>query len=230
MDNLHDNDGFTSLRDKVVQRIRSAIVSGRSAPGTMYSVPVLADEFGISTTPVREALLDLSRSGLLSPRRNRGFQVEAISLDDLNNLFTVRTLLERFAAVCLAERQLANTVQLRIKADAIAIAVKENDVLGYLVKDRAFHLAIVELAGNPFLSKQIMDLRDGMRLYGIDTAAGRKRQAVSVSEHYRLIELAVSGDTKEIAELIDRHINDWKPVFTAALALPLSGRTRSRLA
>ncbi len=60
--------GFTSLRDKGVHRVRSAIVSGRSAPGTMYSVPALADELGISTTPVREALRDLSRSGLLDAK------------------------------------------------------------------------------------------------------------------------------------------------------------------
>ncbi len=104
MDALHNADAFTSLRDKVVQRVRSDIVSGRSAPGAMYSVPTLAEELGISTTPVREALLELGRSGLISPRRNRGFRVEAISLDDLNNLFAVRTLLERFAAVTLAER------------------------------------------------------------------------------------------------------------------------------
>jgi DNA-binding GntR family transcriptional regulator len=229
VDALQNDDGFTSLREKVVHRVRSAIVSGRSAPGTMYSVPVLADELGMSTTPVREALLDLSRSGLLSPRRNRGFKVEAISLDNLNDLFAVRTLLERFAAVTLAERRLANSVELRAKADAIAAAVKANDVLGYLEGDRAFHFALVERAGNPLLSKQIMELRDGMRLYGIDTAAGRKRQAASVSEHYRLIELATSGDTTGIAELIDRHINGWKPVFTAALAQPLTGPGSSRL-
>ncbi len=230
MDTLHDADVFTSLRDKVAQRVRSDIVSGRSAPGTMYSVPTLAEELGISTTPVREALLELSRSGLISPRRNRGFQVEAISLDDLNNLFAVRTLLERFAAVTLAERRLANTAELRARADAVAAAVKAKDVLGYLESDRAFHLALVERAGNPLLSKLIMELRDGMRLYGIDSAAGRQRQAASVKEHYRLIELAASGDTKEIAALIDRHINDWKPVFTAALVQARSGLGANRFA
>ena len=230
MDALHDADAFTSLRDKVVQRVRSNIVSGRSAPGTMYSVPTLAEELGISTTPVREALLELSRGGLLSPRRNRGFQVNAVSLDDLNNLFAVRTLLERFAAVSLAERRLADTVELSARADAIAAAVKAEDVLGYLEGDRAFHLALVDCAGNLLLSKLIMELRDGMRLYGIDSAAGRQRQAASVNEHYRLIELAASGDTKEIAALIDRHINDWKPVFTAALAQARDGLAATRFA
>jgi DNA-binding GntR family transcriptional regulator len=218
LDARRDVDDFTSLRDKVVQRVRSDIVSGRSAPGTMYSVPALAQELGISTTPVREALLELSHSGLITPRRNRGFQVEAISLEDLNNLFAVRALLERFAVVTLAERRLTNTSELRAHADAVAAAVKAKDVLGYVETDRAFHLALVDRANNPLLTKLIMELRAGMRLYGIDSAAGRQRQVASVREHYQLIELAAAGNTKEIAALIDRHINDWKPVFTAALS------------
>ena len=58
---------FTSLRDMVLRRVRADIVSGHAGPGTMYSVPALADEIGVSTTPVREALLELSHSGLITP-------------------------------------------------------------------------------------------------------------------------------------------------------------------
>ena len=72
LDALRDAEASTSLRDKVVQRVRSDIVSGRSAPGTMYSVPTLADQLGVSTTPVREALLELSRGGLITPLRSAG--------------------------------------------------------------------------------------------------------------------------------------------------------------
>jgi hypothetical protein len=71
-----------------------------------------------------------------------------------------------------------------------------------------------------------MDLRDGMRLYGIDSAAGRERQVTSVQEHYRLIELASVGNTKAIAGLMSHHIMDWKPVFTAALADRLGSSPR----
>jgi DNA-binding GntR family transcriptional regulator len=215
---IRDAEAFTSLRDKVVKRVRSDIVSGRSAPGTMYSVPSLAGQLGVSTTPVREALLELSRSGLITPLRNRGFRVEATSLEDLNNLFTMRELLERFAMVTLAEQGLTDTGELSALADDVAAAVKDKDVLAYIETDRAFHDALTARAGNPLLTKMIMELRDGMRLYGIDSAAGRQRQVDSVREHYQLIELAVARNAKSIAALISDHILDWKPVFTAALA------------
>jgi DNA-binding GntR family transcriptional regulator len=218
VDAIRDAETFTSLRDRVVKRVRSDIVSGRSAPGTMYSVPSLAGQLGISTTPVREALLELSRGGLISPLRNRGFRVEATSLEDLNNLFTMRELLERFAMVTLAERGLTDTDALSALADDVAAAVKDKDVRAYIETDRAFHLALTARAGNPLLTKMTMELRDGMRLYGIDSAAGRQRQVASVKEHYQLIEMAVAGNAKAIAALISKHILDWKPVFTAALA------------
>jgi len=218
LDAIRDAETITSLRDKVVQRVRSDIVSGRVAPGAMYSVPSLAGQLGVSTTPLREALLELSRGGLVTPLRNRGFRVEAASLTDLNNLFAVRTLLERFAAVTLAEHGLTDVNELRALADAIADTVRANDVLAYVDADRAFHLALVERAGNPLLTRLIMELRDGMRLYGIDSAAGRQRQVASVGEHCELIELATAGKVEEIAALIDLHINEWKSLVTAALS------------
>jgi DNA-binding GntR family transcriptional regulator len=227
LETLRNVDAFSSLRDMVLQRVRSDIVSGHSAPGTMYSVPTLAEELGVSTTPVREALLELSHGGLITPVRNRGFRVEATTLEDLTNVFALRELLERFAMVSIAERGLSNTRDLRKLADEIAAAVKRKDGGDYIEADRAFHLALVERANNPRLTKIIMDLRDGMRLYGMETAAGRQRQVASVKEHYQLIDFAVGKDTVSIAALITSHIKDWEPIFTSALSDRL-GPLRSR--
>jgi len=228
MDASRNADSFSSLRDMVLRRVRGDIVSGYSVPGTMYSVPTLAEEMGVSTTPVREALLELSNGGLITPIRNRGFRVEATTLDDLKNGFALRELLERFAMVGLAGRRLTGTGELRKLADDIAAAVKLKDARGYIETDRAFHLALVSRLNNPMLTKMIMDLRDGMRLYGMDTAAGRQRQVASVKEHYQLIDLAVAGDTNAIAKLITQHILSWEPVFTAALLDRLDRNLQSR--
>ena len=74
--------------------MRTEIISGQSPPGTMYSVPTLADDLGVSTTPVREALLELARNGLIEPVRNRGFRVVEPTLEELSQLFEVRELLK----------------------------------------------------------------------------------------------------------------------------------------
>jgi len=212
-----DQKPAASLRDRVLERVRSDIVSGRSGPGTMYSVPSLASELGVSTTPVREALLELSNRGMIVPMRNRGFKVQPSSLEDLEHLFELRELLERFAVVNIAKQRLKDAEPLRELADAVAAAVKARDVRGYLETDRAFHEALVSRAGNPHLTKMIMDLRDDMRLFGIDTADGEERQRASAKEHYQLIELAIKGDAKNIASLMTSHIMDWRPIFRRAL-------------
>jgi len=209
----------TSLREAVVQQLRAEIVSGRAGAGTIYSVPGLATALGVSTTPVREALLELTRAGLVSPLRNRGFLVEAATLKDLEDLFAVRVLLERFALETLARERLTNIEPLKALADAVAATVTREDVNGYIETDRRFHEALVARANNPRLTRLIMAQRDDMRLYGIDSREGRERQVASVGEHYQMIEYGLAGKVHEIGELITRHIMESKPLFAAALGL-----------
>ena len=207
-----------NLRQLIVERVRSAIVSGRVPNGTIYSVPTMAAELSVSTTPVREALLELSQDGFLTPLRNRGFRVEPMSLSELDNLFDLRVVLEAFALQSIARQGLKDSAPLRSLADSVADAVGRSDVDGYVEADRAFHHAFVQRANNPLLTNMIMKLRDNMRLYGIKSPAGEERQRASVGEHYRLIDFAEQGAVEEIGLLIGTHINDWRPIFRAALS------------
>lgn len=212
----------SNLRETVIAQLRSQIVSGAVAPGTIYSVPSLANELGMSTTPVREALLELSRSGLVEPLRNRGFRVQATTLQDLENHFDVRVMLESGALMALARKGLTDTAPLVALADDVAKAVQDNDVGGYIETDRRFHEALVARTDNPLLTRMIMSLRADMRLYGINSPEGRERQRASVGEHYEMIELAAARKVEEIGALITRHIESWKPLFAAALEAPSS--------
>lgn len=210
-------DETPSLREQVVRELRPQIVAGRAGADTIYTVPGVAGRLGISTTPVREALLELTRAGLLEPMRNRGFRVVEHTLDDLDNLFELRELLEVEAADRVAAQRSPKVNALRPLAEAVRAAVAESDVQAYLETDRAFHTAFVDLAGNPRLTELVLSLRDNMRLYGIDTPAGVARQQASVDEHFRMIDLAAAGDRDAIRPLMRQHIVTWRPVFAAAL-------------
>lgn len=217
MDGLRDTDLLSNLRDAIVRRVRADIVAGHAAPGTMYSVPLLAEEFGVSTTPVREALLELSRAGLVEPVRNRGFRVVQTSLEDLNALFELRELLERFSIMALARRRKIDAETLHRLADEVAKEVARGDVAGYLEADRAFHWELLKQAGNPRVTQTAMEQRDAMRLYGIDSAAGRDRQVASVEEHHQLVDLASASKAHPAGQLMSRHILEWQPIFAATL-------------
>lgn len=207
----------STLRGQVLERVRTGIVSGRTVAGTVFSVPSLAAELGVSTTPVREALLELARDGLVSPLRNRGFRVEAMSLAEMENLFALRELLESYALETLAKRRITDTDELKRHADEVGAAVEAGDVLRYVATDREFHQALVARAENPRLTRLVMSMRADMRLYGIDSPEGRKRQIASVGEHYEMIDVATSGDVARAAPLMHQHISSWKPLFVGAL-------------
>lgn len=206
-----------NLREQVLETVRSEIISGEAGPGKMYSVPTLASDLGVSTTPVREALLELTRNGLIEPMRNRGFKVVEPTVEELRNLFEMRELLEIRAAKMLAGRPSRKLDGLLMLADEVKTAVDADDVPSYLAADRRFHHAFIAAAGNPLLTEMAMALRDKMRLYGIGSRAGIERQGASVGEHYRLVELAEAGNVPSITELLKQHIRTWEPIFVNAL-------------
>ncbi len=210
-------NGEPSLREQVLAELRWEIVAGRVGADTIYSVPSLAQRMGVSTTPVREALLELTRAGLLVPMRNRGFKVVEPTLNDLNDLFDVRETLEVEAAVGLAKVGVKDASALRSLADEIGDAIKRDDVDAYLERDREFHRAFVGLLGNKLMTELVMNLRDNMRLYGITSDLGRERQRASVREHYQLLALVEAGDADAIGPLMRHHISTWRKVFSASL-------------
>ena len=89
----------------------------------MYSVPTLASTLGVSTTPVREALLELARIGLVEPMRNRGFRVVAPSLAQLRSLFDLREVLELYGVELVALKRKKDLAPLRLIAENIAKTV-----------------------------------------------------------------------------------------------------------
>lgn len=206
-----------NLRERILKQLRTEIISGESLPGTLYSVPALSTELDVSTTPVREALLELANSGLVEPVRNKGFRVSRPSMKELHDLFDMRDLLEIQAAKLMMADPHRETEPLKRYAREIECAVKDDDVRAYLVADRSFHNTMFIASGNELLARTALGLRDRMRLFGIRTGAGIDRQRESVKEHYRIIELIDAGKKDELVTLLRHHILSWQPIFSAAL-------------
>jgi DNA-binding GntR family transcriptional regulator len=84
----------THLRETVLRALRAAIVSGEMVPGIIYSAPSLGARFGVSATPVREAMLDLVQENLMTIEPNKGFRVREISEQELDQMAQIWLLLE----------------------------------------------------------------------------------------------------------------------------------------
>src|ERR1700722_14806308 len=172
-----------SLRETVTQILRAAIISGEMAPGEVYSAPALGTRFGVSATPVREAMVDLSREGLVETVPNKGFRVTAVSESDLDDIAALRMLVEPptvrevtplipaegIPALLPAEA----TPALRELAQAIVDHAAAGDLVTYTEADRRFHLAILEYSHNQRLVSLVSDLRSHTRLYGLPGVGDR---------------------------------------------------------
>jgi DNA-binding GntR family transcriptional regulator len=199
-----------SLRQQVAHALRAALVAGEMRPGVLYSAPMLAEKFGVSATPVREAMLDLTGEGLVEPVRNKGFRVTELSERDLDEITSLRTLIEVPTVAEVARRmddELRPQVEaLREGAREIEILAVRRDLIAYVEADRRFHLALLDLAGNRHLVSVIANLRARSRLYGLQRLADRGELGASAREHEQIIDLVLRGDAEGVAALMERHI------------------------
>lgn len=197
----------TSLREQVADALRAAIVSGEMRPGEVYSAPALAARFGVSATPVREAMLDLAKQDMVGVVPNKGFQVVIVSDTELDQITEIRLLLEPPAAAAAARRASAADVdELTRLAEAVVDAAAKGDLIGHVEADRAFHGRLVGLSGNEQLVPIVYQLRDRTRLYGLSGLAERGVLGESVREHVTMCEYLKAGDAEALERLMRDHV------------------------
>jgi DNA-binding GntR family transcriptional regulator len=177
-------------------------------------VPALADKFGVSITPVREAMLDLAKEGLVEPVRNKGFRVRELSAKELDEITDVRLMLEPAAVASLTGKLSAETIQeLRALADNIVTTAAAGNVIEYVDADRVFHRTLVELTDNNILTELVMSLRAQSRLFGLHSLAQAGTLHVSAHEHHELIDALQGSDSAAVHAILTHHLghvrSDW---------------------
>jgi DNA-binding GntR family transcriptional regulator len=204
-----------NLRDEITQTLRAAVISGELRPGVVYSAPSLAAEFGVSATPVREAMLDLAKEGLIDTVRNKGFRVTELSEKDLDDLSELRALIEVPIVRRIAEASVDPAViaQLRPLAAAIEDAASQGDLITHVTADMEFHLKLLALADNPHLVETVRSLRARSRIYGLRSLADRGELVPSSHEHAELLDLIAAGDAEGAERLMDRHIRHVRGIW-----------------
>ena len=193
-----------SLRERIADSLRASVVSGELDLGVVYSVPMLAEKFGVSITPVREAMLDLAKEGLVESVKNKGFKLREPSEKELDDITSVRLMLEPAAIASLTGRLTSEQLgELRELADAVMESAKAGDVVEYVGRDRTLHRRMLELVGNESLTDIVLRLRAQSRLLGLTALAHRGVLDASAHEHHELID-ALAGNNAELVESIMR--------------------------
>lgn len=212
-----------SLREQARQVIRGLIITGQMQPDQLYSVPRLATDLGVSATPVREALLDLTREGLLEPVRNRGFRVVSLSRNELNDIFAIRMLLEVPSVAEIARAGLSSSQLDALKdlAAATKQAADANDLIEFLETDRKFHVGLIATLGNKPLADLVETLRDRVRLHGFKSGSTGEYLAQSAREHFQLLEALSKQDEADAVAIMRRHLERSRHVWSEGHNAPV---------
>nr|WSX49166.1 GntR family transcriptional regulator [Streptomyces sp. NBC_00974] len=196
-----------SVRGQILDALRAALFDGRLAPGEIYSGPALGERFGVSATPVREAMQQLALEGAVECLPNRGFRVLARTPVERAELAEVRALLEVPVMLRLARTaDPAAWADVRPAALAAVDAAASGDRAGYAEADRAFHRAVLGLAGNAQLLLVAADLhrRSQWPVQGPSNLRDRAL-AADAAEHVALLDALTEGDVPLAESLIRSH-------------------------
>lgn len=203
-----------SYREQAARIIRAQIISGRLEPGTMYSIGEIAEKLNVSITPVREALHDLAREGLIEVKRNRGFRVRTPSSKELDDIVQIRTMLEVSAVREITGRALIEDFgSLRQLSRKTEIFAQAGEWVGFLDTDREFHLSILAALDNPKLLEIVGSLRDQSRLFGLDKMAGSPNFLQSTKEHELLLDAMEAHDPERAASVMTTHLRHVRGVW-----------------
>lgn len=222
-DGLPSLRGRRSLRDEITALLRAAVMAGEMEPGVVYSAPRLAEQFGVSATPVREAMLDLEKEGLVEIVRNKGFRVTQVSTRELDDITQLRAFLEVPAVRAIAEAGVSaeDLARLRPMAAEIEDAARRRDFIAHVSVDLDFHLSLLALAGNPRLVELVRSLRMSSRLYGLRSESDLDAMYASWHEHAELLDRIEARDADGAEALMRRHIGHVRGIW--ARSAPASG-------
>jgi DNA-binding GntR family transcriptional regulator len=195
------------LYEDVAERLREQIFAHELAPGSWLDEQSLALAFGISRTPMREAIKVLASEGLVTTKMNKGAYVTEVEKRDLEQIFTVLSLLEGEAAKETALRATeAELTQLDDLHHRLEKAAADRDLEQFFEINVRFHEKIQQIAANPWMNGVINDLRKVLKLQRRDSLSRSGRLLSSLVEHREILQAILKRDPLAAEEAMRKHL------------------------
>jgi len=193
-----------TLREKILENIRDAIVSGSLKAGSRVSEPELADRYGISRTPIREAFRQLESEGYLTVIPRRGAIVSELSPKDVEEFYAIKSIMEGYAARCACEKlHVKELDRLQAINNKLADLARAGDIKHFFKIHNDFHELFIKAADNEKLHELIAGLVTKFQRLRFTSLSLPGRMEVSVQEHEKIIDAFRKKDA-DLAETLVR--------------------------
>lgn len=202
-------ENLRPLRELVFEALREAIVNGTLAPGERLMEVQLAEELGVSRTPVREAIRRLELEGYVVMVPRKGAYVASMSAKDVAEVFEIRTALEGLAAELAAERITEEELEeLERKLHYVALRVEEGDLEKLVEADTEFHDLLYRASRNQRLVQIIGNLREQIQRFRAASLATPGRMQETLEEHKKIVEAVAKRNGALARRLAEEHIEN----------------------
>jgi len=203
-------DSYQPLRDVIFETLRKAIVSGDIKPGERLMEVSLANQMGVSRTPVREAIRRLEAEGLVTMTPRKGTHVAELSVKDIMDVLEVRTVLDKLATDLAAKRMQPSQLKALENVHEQYIAcVEKNNIEGAIKKDIEFHDLIYAASGNPRLVAVAGSLREHVYRFRVIYMSGGDPIAENVlNEHEEILAALKEANNNLASDLAEKHIRN----------------------
>lgn len=202
-------DNYKPLREIVFEAIREAIINGILKPGERLMEIQLAEEMGVSRTPVREAIRKLELEGFVVMIPRKGAYVAGLSMKDIADVFEIRAALEGLAAGLAAERiteeELEELERLLVK---IGECIQSDDLNAVIEQDTEFHEVLFKATRNERLEQIVSNLREQIQRYRTASLSSPGRMKVALEEHKQIVEALSERDVEKAQRLAREHIEN----------------------
>jgi DNA-binding GntR family transcriptional regulator len=196
-----------SLRNKVFKYIKSQIINGVYAPGETLLELKLADELGVSRTPIREAIRLLEVEGLVETTAKKGAVVLGISHKDVQDIYAIRQLVEGLAARWAVERITPMDLkELQKIFDLMEFYAQKNDVEELAELDNRFHHLIYENSGSKILNLTLSNLHQYVQLARLESLKIQNRLPRTISEHRAILNALLAKDADAAEKALIEHV------------------------
>jgi len=194
-----------TLREKILETIREAILRGALKPGEKVAEPELAERFGISRTPIREAFRQLESEGYLTVIPRKGAVVTALSERDVEEFYAIKSILEGYAARMAAVNLSGKDID-RLEAinDRLEQLARDGDVKTFFRVHNEFHELFIRAAGNEKLLELIGQLLMKFNRLRMASLSLPGRMEISVNEHKKILEAFKSNDGEKANQLVSK--------------------------
>ncbi|NLW48955.1 MAG: GntR family transcriptional regulator [Firmicutes bacterium] len=202
-------DNYKPLRELVFESIREAIISGQLQAGERLMEIQLAEEMGVSRTPVREAIRKLELEGLVAMIPRKGAYVAGLSFKEIADVFEIRGALEGLAAELAAERITEEELEeLERYLVRIAEAIDKGDLEKVVANDTDFHSILYQASRNQRLSQIINNLREQIQRFRTTSLSYPGRMKNALEEHRKIVEAISARDGELASKLAHEHIEN----------------------